>query len=103
MWPAATGQEPALASTADSMPSKLDKHDAGEQTASIYKAKAGKSFIAPASQKSLSDNLGQKAKDDTYSCDSEDLTVNYLCHFYNFGSCFALTTYSGKSYSFSSL
>jgi hypothetical protein len=58
-------------------------------------------------KKDMSDILGQKVKIDAPTLWRQfwrtAQAANHVCHFYNFGSCFALTTYSGKSYSFSSL
>ena len=64
MWQAAAGQETALASTEDRMLPKMDKRDQGKLTGKPCKERIKKSFIIPASQKSLSVILGQKAEDD---------------------------------------
>ena len=61
----ATGEEHALTSSTDIMLSKLwTSRTWSKSTAKLFKDKMGKYFIIPASQKSLSDILGQKAKDD---------------------------------------
>lgn len=62
----ATGQEPAPASTADSMLSKTDKQDTGKSTVEFYQDKVGSpsQFLLHKKKKSLSDILGQKAEDD---------------------------------------
>lgn len=50
----ATGKETALASTADSMLSKLWSRTWKRLTAGLHKDKVGKSFVIPASQECLS-------------------------------------------------
>ena len=60
MWQAATGHKTALASTADSMLSKLwASRTQRTLTAKLWQDKVEKSFTVPASQKNLSDILGQ--------------------------------------------
>jgi hypothetical protein len=63
MWQAAAGQETALASTEDRMLPKMDKRDQGKLTGKPCKERIKKSFIIPASQKSLSVILGQNVED----------------------------------------
>jgi hypothetical protein len=59
MWQAATGQRPALASTADSVLSKLKTgRPQGEWTEKFCQPKVEKSFRIPPSQRSLSNVLG---------------------------------------------
>lgn len=57
MWQAATGQEIALASTADSLLSKQDTQR--KSTAKPSQDKVEKAFIISASQEKLPDILGQ--------------------------------------------
>jgi hypothetical protein len=60
----ATGQETALASTADNMLSKMDKQDTGKLTAELCQDKVGSPSQFLLYIKSLSSILGQKAEDD---------------------------------------
>lgn len=59
MWQASHWARKALASSTDRI---LDKLDAGKLMDRFCKDKAGKSFIIPASQKSLSGVLSQRLK-----------------------------------------
>lgn len=62
-WQAGTGQENVFASTADRMLSKLGKHDRGKLSPEPCREKGDKPCNIPASQKSPSDILGEKAAD----------------------------------------
>jgi hypothetical protein len=64
MWQTSTGQETVLASFTDRMLSKIDKQNAEKSIAELCKNKVGKSFIILASQKNLSDIMGQRLKTD---------------------------------------
>ena len=95
--------ETALASSAHSILSKLDKQHAVKLTAELCQDKLGKSFKISASQESLSDMLGQKAEDDAPIIQKSWMTVqaaSFLSHSYRFeAACSVLPAYSGNIYS----
>lgn len=108
MSQAATGQRKCLIPSADRMLSKTGKKNPqAKSTAEFCQDRVSKSFVFPASQKCLSDALGQKAKDGCTSVrdnSGELFRQPFLCLFYNLRSClFVFSTYSGNIYSFSGL
>lgn len=63
MYQAATWQRKCLIPASDRMLSKIGKQTQAKSIAELCQDRVNKSFIFLASQKCLSDTLGQKAKD----------------------------------------